>query len=140
MKRLMVAGVLSAIVLMGCTPQQEINVSVNRPAQITNVVRFDESYHVSARFTGHLWCNRPVQVDFFLRVTQDGQDAGASDETIACNSDEPAAWSQVFEFSSRGSQVPHVGTRAVLTLQASTNESGRENNDFVQLERFIDFS
>ena len=140
MKRLVIVGAISALLLMGCTPQQEINVSVNRPATITNVVTFDGGGTVSVRFTGYLWCNRPVGVDFFLHLTQDGKEPSAGSETLYCDSDEPEPWSHVFDFTYQGDQVPHVGTRAVLDLQASTNESGRENNDVVQLERFVDIS
>jgi hypothetical protein len=135
-KRLALVGLLSALVLMACTSQQEINVSANRQATITQA----GDGKVSLRLSGYLWCNRPVAVDFFVRVRQDNVETSAGDETIYCDSEDPAPWSQIFEFTYQGAQVPHVGTREVLTLQASTNESGRENNDFVELERFIDIS
>lgn len=124
MKRLAVAGIAFAL-LAACAPQQEINVTANRSATLTTN---------GVRLSGYLWCNRPVSVDFFVRISQDGVDHGAGDETFACEDEDPAAWSRVFDASGL-----HAG-RAVLTLQASTNETGRQNNDSVELERFVDLT
>lgn len=122
MRGLVVAVVAAGALAVGCSPQQEIHMTVDRKAKITDVTRYDDGTgYVYLRLTGEIWCAMPTTPDLLIVIEQDGKRRSAYGN-VPCRSSEPTAWSGVYPFWFVDGDELHAGPNVPLTITASTND------------------
>jgi hypothetical protein len=133
MKRLVIVGLVGAVLLVGCTPAQDISFTVDRAARILGT--HDGLTEVG--LTGYVWCTRPsVGIDIGVTITQDNQSRSTS-QTLSCRSTEPERFASTVRFSQG---FPHVGP-ATIQVQGSTDEDGgAANNDSEEFRGRLDLT
>lgn len=123
MKRLGL-GLLGALVLASCAPQQDISFTVDRSARILGT--HDGLTEVG--LTGYVWCSQPsVGIDLDVRIRQDGTSRSTS-QTISCQSTEPQQFSSTVRFDG---DFPEPGS-ARIRVEGSTDEEGSNDSEVFQ--------